>query len=348
MAFYSYNELRSHQGLFNFVLSNRGGGKTFGAKLIAIKDFIKTKNKTGIGEQFVYVRRYDSEFDTKEQFFDDIVANGYFEEYEFIVKGYKGYIREKVEEDEEPNDWEIICFFIPLSVSQRYKSTPFPNVSKIFFDEFIIDKGNIRYVKNEVVVFLELFETIDRKRDKTIAFFLANTVSLVNPYFSYFSLYPNPNKRFTKTKDGLIVIEMFTDEEFIQEKLKTRFGRLIQGTEYGNYAINNQSLRDNTYFIQKRPSEQMRFMCSYIIEGKEIGVWECDALSLFYVDDKVDRSSKYRYSVTDADHQPDIKSIQLAKLSGNQIKLKMAIQRNLVFYSSLEIQDLTKNVFKYL
>lgn len=348
MAFYSYNELRSHQGLFNFVLSNRGGGKTFGAKLMAIKDYIKTKAKTGIGEQFVYVRRYDSEFDTKEQFFDDIVANGYFEEYEFIVKGYKGYIREKVEEDEEPNDWEIICFFIPLSVSQRYKSTPFPNVSKIFFDEFIIDKGNIRYVKNEVVVFLELFETIDRKRDKTIAFFLANTVSLVNPYFSYFSLYPNPNKRFTKTKDGLIVIEMFTDEEFIQEKLKTRFGRLIQGTEYGNYAINNQSLRDNTYFIQKRPSEQMRFMCSYIIEGKEIGVWECDALSLFYVDDKVDRSSKSRYSVTDADHQPDIKSIQLAKLSGNQIKLKMAIQRNLVFYSSLEIQDLTKNVFKYL
>ena len=141
---------------------------------------------------------------------------------------------------------------------------------------------------------------------------------------------------------------MFTDEEFIQEKLKTRFGRLIQGTEYGNYAINNQSLRDNTYFIQKRPSEQMRFMCSYIIEGKEIGVWECDALSLFYVDDKVDRSSKSRYSVTDADHQPVIKSIQLAKLSGNQIKLKMAIQRNLVFYSSLEIQELTKNVFKYL
>lgn len=348
MAFYNYNELRSHQGLFNFVLSNRGGGKTFGAKLLGVKSYIKSKKKTGQGEQFVYVRRYDSEFDTKEQFFDDIVANGYFEEYEFIVKGYKGYIREKVEEDEEPNEWEIICFFIPLSVSQRYKSTPFPNVSKIFFDEFIIDKGNIRYVKNEVVVFLELFETIDRKRDKTIAFFLANTVSLVNPYFSYFSLYPNPNKRFTKTKDGLIVIEMFTDEEFIQEKLKTRFGRLIQGTEYGNYAINNQSLRDNTYFIQKRPSEQMRFMCSYIIEGKEIGVWECDALSLFYVDDKVDRSSKSRYSVTDADHQPVIKSIQLAKLSGNQIKLKMAIQRNLVFYSSLEIQELTKNVFKYL
>ena len=348
MAFYNYNELRSHQGLFNFVLSNRGGGKTFGAKVLGIKSYIKSKKKTGQGEQFVYVRRYDSEFDTKEQFFDDIVANGYFEEYEFIVKGYKGYIREKVEEDEEPNEWEIICFFIPLSVSQRYKSTPFPNVSKIFFDEFIIDKGNIRYVKNEVVVFLELFETIDRKRDKTIAFFLANTVSLVNPYFSYFSLYPNPNKRFTKTKDGLIVIEMFTDEEFIQEKLKTRFGRLIQGTEYGNYAINNQSLRDNTYFIQKRPSEQMRFMCSYIIEGKEIGVWECDALSLFYVDDKVDRSSKSRYSVTDADHQPVIKSIQLAKLSGNQIKLKMAIQRNLVFYSSLEIQELTKNVFKYL
>lgn len=348
MAFYSYNELRSHQGLFNFVLSNRGGGKTFGAKVLGIKSYIKSKKKTGQGEQFAYVRRYDSEFETKDQFFDDIIANGMFEDYEFIVKGYKGYIREKVEEGEEENEWEILCFFIPLSVSQRYKSTPYPNVTKIFFDEFIIDKGNIRYVRNEVVVFLELFETIDRKRDKTDAFFLANTVSLVNPYFSYFKIYPNPNKRFTKSKDGLVVVEMFTDDEFVQEKLKTRFGRLIQGTEYGDYAINNQSLRDNTYFIQKRPSEQMRFLCSYIIEGKEIGVWECDALAMFYVDEKVDKSSKQRYSVTDADHMPDIKSIQLAKMSAGQAKLKLALQRNLVFFSSLEVQDLTKNVFKYI
>lgn len=342
MAFYSYDRLRSHQGFFNFVLSNRGGGKTYNAKKIGINDFIKKK------EQFAYVRRYDSEFDTKEQFFDDILENEEFPGYEFSVKGYKGFIREKVEEGEEENEWEILCFFIPLSISQRYKSTPFPRVTKIFFDEFVIDKGNIRYVKNEVEVFLELFSTIDRKRDETVVFFLANNISLVNPYFTYFNIFPNPNKRFTKSKDGLIVVEMFTDDEFTSEMAKTRFGRLTEGTRYHDYAINNQSLRDNSSFIIKRPHQNMKFWCSFVIEGKEIGVWECEELALFFVDKKVDSQSKNKFTVTDADHVPDLKSISYAKMSNLSSRLKMAQIKNLMFYQDLEIQELMKNVFKYI
>lgn len=349
MAYYSYNTIRSHQALFNFILSNRGGGKTYGAKLMAIKDYIKSKKKTGTGDQFVYVRRYDSEFDNKDQFFFDIIDNNEFPEYEFMVKGYKGFIREKVDEEEEdPNEWEIICFFVPLSISQRYKSTAYPNVTKIFFDEFIVDKNNIRYLKNEVDTFLNLFETVNRSRDNVDAFFLANNVSLVNPYFSYFKLYPNPNKRFTKSKDGLVVIEMFTDYEFMEAKKKTRFGRLIQGTAFGNFAIENQSLNDNTAFIMKRPSEKLRFMASFIIEGKEIGIWECDELALFYVDFKVDESSKERYTVTDQDHVPDLKSIKFLKITSAYIKIKMADNKNLVFFSSLETQSLFKNILKYI
>ena len=184
MAYYSYNTIRSHQALFNFILSNRGGGKTYGAKLMAIKDYIKSKKKTGTGDQFVYVRRYDSEFDNKDQFFFDIIDNNEFPEYEFMVKGYKGFIREKVDEEEEdPNEWEIICYFVPLSISQRYKSTAYPNVTKIFFDEFIVDKNNIRYLKNEVDTFLNLFETVNRSRDNVDAFFLANNV--IYGFFHY-------------------------------------------------------------------------------------------------------------------------------------------------------------------
>ena len=89
-------------------------------------------------------------------------------------------------------------------------------------------------------------------------------------------------------------------------------------------------------------------MASFIIEGKEIGIWECDELALFYVDFKVDESSKERYTVTDQDHVPDLKSIKFLKITSAYIKVKMADNKNLVFFSSLETQDLFKNILKYI
>ena len=53
--YYNFNRLMSYNGLFNFVLSPRGNGKSYGAKERVIKNFIKNK------EQFIYVRRYKTE-----------------------------------------------------------------------------------------------------------------------------------------------------------------------------------------------------------------------------------------------------------------------------------------------
>ena len=351
MAFYSYNELRSRQGLFNFILSNRGGGKTFGAKLIGIKDYLKK------GQQWIYVRRYDSELDNRSQFFDDISNSEFFNDYEFKVHGYQGFIRPKeideatgeyIDASLNSNEWELMMYFIPLSVSLKFKSTAYPLVTKIFFDEFIIDKGSMRYLRNEVEVFLDLFETVARKRDNVDAFFLANNVSLVNPYFTYFKLYPNPRRRFSTGMDGLVQVELFTDEDFIHEKKATRFGRLIDGTVYGNYAIENQSLRDNTAFICKRPQGQGKFLGSFIVEGIEIGVWAFDELAMYYIDRKIDKDSKERYTITDSDHKPDLKQISLMKNNLMAIRLKQSQGKGLIFYNNLEIQELFKSVMKYI
>ena len=357
MAFYSFNELRSRQGLFNFSLTGRGCGKSFGAKLIGIKDYLKSKSKTGVGQQWIYVRRYDSELDNRSQFFDDISNSEFFNDYEFKVHGYQGFIRPKqideetgeyVESSLNSNEWELMMYFIPLSVSLKFKSTAYPLVTKIFFDEFIIDKGAMRYLRNEVEVFLDLFETVARKRDNVDAFFLANSVSLVNPYFSYFKVYPHPRKRFTSAMNGLVQVELFTNDDFIAEKKNTRFGRLIDGTQYGAYAIENQSLRDNTSFIIRRPQAQAKFQGSFIIEGIEIGVWAFDSLGLFYIDRKIDNDSKERYNITDADHKPDLKQISLMKNNLMAIKLKAAQGKGLIYYNNLEIQDLFKSVLKYI
>ena len=55
--FYSFDRIRSYNAIWNFIISNRGGGKTFACQKWCIKDFIKNGNK------FIWLRRYGSEVD---------------------------------------------------------------------------------------------------------------------------------------------------------------------------------------------------------------------------------------------------------------------------------------------
>ena len=55
--YYDISDLLSYNKILNFVIGQRGGGKTFCAKKWCINDFIKSGGKN----QFVWVRRYKTE-----------------------------------------------------------------------------------------------------------------------------------------------------------------------------------------------------------------------------------------------------------------------------------------------
>ena len=327
IEFYDYNRIKSYNALFNFILSPRGNGKTFGAKEFCIKRFIK------YGEQFIYVRRYKSEFKKLQLFFDDIRFK--FPNVKLEVKGKTFYINEKVG-----------GYAIALSTSQSEKSTAYPNVGTILFDEFIVDKSYIRYLPNEVEIFLDLYETVARFRENVKAYFLANKVTLVNPYFKYFDCIPKKENRFSTFKDGEIVVEQFTSESFIEMKKKTRFGRLISGTKYGDYAIDNKSLRDSNTFISNKKPKDAFFLFSVIYNGEELGFWLSFEESMCYINDSIQKNSKDRFSITKDDH--DINLIMADKLTNfnmfkeflryyrlGQIRIKN-IQCKLLLYEIME------------
>lgn len=151
--YYNADDTLSRNRLFNFVVGARGAGKTYGAKKRAIKNF------TEKGEQFVYLRRYDTEMPQSQMrnFFDDIMQE--FPDHEF--KADRGLFR---------IDKEVAGWYFPLSKAVMLKSMPFPNVTLIIFDEFIIGAGAYRYLQNEVVTFLECYSTISRDRDVPVLF----------------------------------------------------------------------------------------------------------------------------------------------------------------------------------
>ena len=317
---YDKQQLLSHNKIMNMVLSNRGGGKTFCMTRWSIDDYKKS------GKQCVWVRRYKSELDemlAKDKFFDAV--REYYPEDELKIDGNFGLI-----------NGNVAIYFVALSTSRQLKSNNYPFVNKIVFDEFIIDKGKVTYLKNEVEVFLDLYETVARMRDNVRAVLLANSVTVVNPYFLFWNIKPNPKKRFTVK--GQVCVELFTDSDFIEKKKKTRFGQLVDGTRYGNYAIDNKWLLDNDTFVMSKTPEA-EFMLGIKYMGIMYGFWVDYNQGLIFVNRQFDPSSYALYCLTKDDHDANLLLIKSLSDSKRIKQIVYAFQNGLLRFSDMQVKN---------
>ena len=252
---YSHGPLLTHNGFINMIMGGRGIGKTFDFKDWAIND------KTGA---CVWIRRYDNVF--TQQFYSgfckDLIAEGRVSEDLIRIESGILYY------DKTPK-----IYFIPLSLQQKYKSINFGDVNKVIFDEFAEIKS-WKYLANEVNEFMELLETINRLRPEgkeVRVFMLANKISWVNPYSKAWGIKPF-TQRFKHFKDGLLVVENWNDPDFITAKKQTKFGRFVDGTEYGDYAIENVVWQDDSAFLASRPKNSDCWV-NVRIDNRIIGIW---------------------------------------------------------------------------
>ena len=325
--YYDKSELLSYNRIFNFVIGNRGGGKTFNMKEWAINDFLKR------GNQFVWVRRYKDELkevkkDNGNKFIADIAFK--FPETEFKVKGHTMFI-----------NGIVAGYFIPLSIQQQFKSSSFDKVNKIIYDEFILEKGMTHYLPNEPELFLNLFETVGRMRDNIRAVFIANAVTVVNPYFTYFEMSPKP-QGFTVNES--IAVEFYKNQEFINAKKQTRFGKLIDGTKYGRYNIENEYLLDNEIFVEPR-SKESEFSIALKYDGTYYGFWVDYQQGLIYVSRKYDPSSIHKYVLSKQDHEPNHFLIKNLKNHRFMQRIIDAFQMGYIRFDDMEVKN---RFFEYI
>jgi hypothetical protein len=277
--YYNPNKMLSYNRILNFIIGARGIGKSFSMKEFPIKRFLKH------GEQWIYVRRYKPELKKVGNYFNDVMKH--FPGHEFKVKGREFYI-----------DGKLAGWAIPLSAWQSEKSNAYPNVTTIIFDEFIREKDNSGYIPNEVEALLNLMDTVFRDRENARCVCLSNSVSVVNPYFLYFDMVPNIKKRFNAYKD--ILIEIPDSKDFSEERRKTRFGSLIDGTGYGEMALDNEFVNDSNVFIEKR-SKESKYVFSVVYKGMTMGVWVDQELGLLFLSHEYDPSSKNVYALSTED-----------------------------------------------
>ena len=289
---YDYDKLLSREFLIAFVIAERGLGKTFGAKKALLNRWLKT----GGEEEFIYVRRYKTELDTSlTTFWDDLQFNGYYENYNLKVQKSKLLTKFTC-------NGKVCGYAVPLSTSNILKSTAFPKVKYIVFDEYLLKNGGTyRYLKNEIDLFLDLVETVFRMRDDGKILMLGNAVNTFSsPYFAYWDLDISDGKEFKSYKDGAILVHYARNDEYREKKKQTKFGKLIDGTEYGRMCIGNEDVSLNHLFIQKR-SEGAKFYCLLIINGNKIGMW-FGRDGYLYLSEKYEPNTTNKFAFDFTDH----------------------------------------------
>ena len=290
--YYDYDRLLSREFLISFIISERGLGKTYGAKKAVLNRWLKSEGK----EEFMYVRRYKTELDSSlATFWSDLQNNGCFEDH--MLKVQKSKLLTKF-----TCDGKVCGYAVPLSTSNILKSTSFPKVKYIVFDEFLLNQGGTyHYIKNEINYFLDLVETTFRMRDDGKILMLGNAVNTFSsPYFAYWDLDISDGREFKSYRDGAILVHYARNDEYREKKKQTKFGKLIDGTDYGRMAIENQDVSMNHLFICKKP-ENAKFYCLLIINGNKVGMW-FGKDGYLYLSEKYEPNTVNKFAFDFSDH----------------------------------------------
>lgn len=210
MKYYSLDRIKKTKSRYNIIFGERSSGKTFAC----IDDIVKDYFKSGMKEQGAIIRRWREDFRGKRgaTYFDNLIYDGNGKnrikeysngKYDHVVylsgRWYMAYYDAELEKNITAP--EPFCFSFALTEMQHDKSSSFPGVKKIVYDEFMVH-GAGSYLPDEFVTFCNVLSTIIRNRADVVIYMLANTVDLVGcPYWREMGLY-----RIKEMKPGMIDI----------------------------------------------------------------------------------------------------------------------------------------------
>ena len=186
--FYNLSAILAKKADYNVIFGERSNGKTYATLEHGLKRFIET------GEQMAYIRRWREDLRGKraESLFANHTANGLIEKItngkfnEVFYMSNKWFLSfYDAEKNKRYPDTNPFCYGFCLSEQEHEKSSSYPNVTTIVFDEFLTRRY---YLPDEFMLFMNLLSTIIRQRDNVKVFMLGNTVNKFCPYFTEMGL----------------------------------------------------------------------------------------------------------------------------------------------------------------
>lgn len=205
--YYSLKNILSHNAHYNLIIGERSNGKTYACLEHAIKRYVEK------GEQFAYIRRWQDDIKGKRAstIFNALVSNDLIRKYtngewsDIYYWGGKFYLCRYDENGKRENSDKIFGYTFAISSMEHDKSTSYPDITTIIFDEFLT-RG--MYLPDEFVLFCNCLSTIIRDRNNVKIFMLANTVNKYAPYFKEMGL-----KHIKDMEQGTIDIYTYGEHE---------------------------------------------------------------------------------------------------------------------------------------
>ncbi len=188
MKFYNTAKINKKNATYNVIFGERSNGKTYALLKQTLTDYMRD------GSQAAYVRRWKEDITGRRaaRLYSGLNENG---EVSKITKGIftgvhywagKFYLCNYDDAGKAIySDLDIVAFTFALSDGEHDKSTSFPNIRTIIFDEFLTNR---LYLNDEFVLFMNTVSTIVRRREDVKIYMLGNTVNKFCPYFKEMGL----------------------------------------------------------------------------------------------------------------------------------------------------------------
>lgn len=202
--YYSWDKIYATDSTYMIALGARNLGKSYDAKKRSILEAMDSQNN-----KFALIRRFREDVKPTliEQYFADMdieaLTGGKFKN----IRVFNGaiYLANYNLEDMKWEPLKIkIGYYFPLSSAQHFKSTMYPDVKNIIFEEFISDTY---YLPQEPYKLDSIISTISRQRPCKV-FCIGNTINRMCPYFGYWSL-----DKVLRQQQGTIDLYNFKNED---------------------------------------------------------------------------------------------------------------------------------------
>lgn len=186
MKYYNLNEIKKFNAQYNLIFGQRSNGKTFACLEEVVTNYYENH------KQGALIRRWDEDFRGKrgQSMFNNLVSAGKIVEitrgmwtdvYYFSGRWYLC----RYEDENRITDETPFCYGFSLSAQEHDKSTSYPDVTTIIFDEIIT---RTTYLPDEFVLFMNVLSTIIRDRTDVTIYMLGNTINKYCPYFNELGL----------------------------------------------------------------------------------------------------------------------------------------------------------------
>ena len=186
--FYSLEPImkQAPDALYYVIFGGRSTGKTYSALKRGLENYAKS------GKQMAIIRRWTEDFTGKrgQTMFNNLVENNEISKItggkwtDVYYWGSRWYLC-KYEDGKRITDVDPFCYAFAISAQEHDKSTSYPNVTTVVFDEFLTRGA---YLPDEFVLFMNCLSSIIRHKTDVKIFMLGNTVNKYCPYFAEMGL----------------------------------------------------------------------------------------------------------------------------------------------------------------